>query len=503
MGIIKRILIITILTTILCPFIYAQEIKTLDGENVSLNNIVDEDKPTVIIVFTIWNGYSIKLIRELSKEYNNIPKDKIKIIAIALDAKRSGIKNIENRSREWPFTTFVCDDWSIADYLCDQYYQYLGIERNTTLSVPTVFRCYKTNTNLNTIQVNRFRPGSENVLELITSIPYNNNKYTYVEYLDGNRFKVIIKDKVGVVDNHDNIIVPIQYDGLGYLPNLYFGVQQNGKVGLLDMQGKVVIPIIYDELNYINAKSIIAKKNGKYGVINDDNNIIIPFEYEEINIKTDFIIAKKNGKYGVINDNNNTIIPFEYEEIDIKSGSFFTLKRNSKYGIADSIGKTVFTPQFDTLQICDKRGEYIIAHKNGNYGCVNFKGGIVIPFNYSELNYCGENYFIAKKEKYGLINARGTIIHDFTADEIYASFRPDKVFGDLYVFRKGDIWLARKTNGKCVVASLTYDTENQAIGSGMLLLFKAKKEGLDKVDCSTVDSDFLFNHTYHYNVGEL
>ena len=68
--------------------------------------------------------------------------------------------------------------------------------------------------------------------------------------------------------------------------------QQNetGKYGLIDSDGKVIIPFEYDSLGYYSEKGrtlVPVEKNKKEGVFDMNGKVILPCEYDEIEIDTD------------------------------------------------------------------------------------------------------------------------------------------------------------------------------------------------------------------------
>ncbi|WP_455612455.1 WG repeat-containing protein, partial [Bacteroides sp.] len=97
---------------------------------------------------------------------------------------------------------------------------------------------------------------------------------------------IVIKEgKVGTIDIHNNIVIPIIYDGLSgwveYGPDAHF-VKNKGKYGLISHEGKIIIPIEYDYVDIPLAGVIRVRRNGKYGVISWKNEEILPCIYDNL-----------------------------------------------------------------------------------------------------------------------------------------------------------------------------------------------------------------------------
>ncbi len=143
-------------------------------------------------------------------------------------------------------------------------------------------------------------------------------------YNNTERFIVSQNQKVGVIDNNNNIIIPIEYDAISnwveYGPIAHY-VIKNNKFGLLYYHNEVLVPAVYDSLYYYSHKIIKVKQNGKIGIIDAMNRTIIPIEYEALivlyhksiifnaddTIPIDKFIVRKNEKWSSLNYENEII----------------------------------------------------------------------------------------------------------------------------------------------------------------------------------------------------
>ena len=132
--------------------------------------------------------------------------------------------------------------------------------------------------------------------------------------------------KAGMYDANGNIKLAFEYDSIcdTFYNNFEseeakYIVIKNGKVGTVDIHNKIVIPIIYDSLSgwvEYGPNAHFASLNGKYGLISIEGQIIIPLEYEYVDLPiSDVIVVRKNGKYGVLSGKNTEILPCKFDMI--------------------------------------------------------------------------------------------------------------------------------------------------------------------------------------------
>lgn len=151
-------------------------------------------------------------------------------------------------------------------------------------------------------------------------------KYKYIYELKNDLVFVNSDSKAGIYDTKGNIKLAFEYDSIC---NTFYNnfepeeekyiVIKNGKVGTVDIHNKVIIPIIYDELSgwvEYGPKAHFAKKDNKYGLISPEGQVLIPLEYEYVDLPVaDIIVVRKNGKYGALSWKNEEILPCIYDRI--------------------------------------------------------------------------------------------------------------------------------------------------------------------------------------------
>lgn len=148
----------------------------------------------------------------------------------------------------------------------------------------------------------------------------------------------------GVVDTDGFLTVPIYYEHIeveikgekqleGVITKKSFIVQKNRKLGTIDFRNNLIIPLEYDGIsNWVEhgPKAHYVKKNGLYGLINyNTGELIIPIFYEGIKVSKNIVEVKQKGLFGVRTLKNEEVIPCVYDKIFVDL-NYFGLERNHK-----------------------------------------------------------------------------------------------------------------------------------------------------------------------------
>jgi hypothetical protein len=153
----------------------------------------------------------------------------------------------------------------------------------------------------------------------ILTIPiyYEHIEYDWKNQKSGEEdcFLVQKNQKLGSIDFHNKIIIPVEYDGISnwveYGPRAHY-VKKNHQYGLIDYNsGKLIIPVIYDGLVVHRTNCIEIKKDGLYGIIDYNNKEIIPCIYSKIYVDFDFWGFDKNHKDLIFAENKTNWCKFD------------------------------------------------------------------------------------------------------------------------------------------------------------------------------------------------
>jgi hypothetical protein len=177
------------------------------------------------------------------------------------------------------------------------------------------------------------------------------------------------KEKWGLMDKDQKVIIEPQYDSHGWMKNGKIQVTKNKKNGIIDTLGQIIIPLMYDGLDDETHNGlIVASLKNKWGYLDSLGKIAIPFEYDDIRKFYKSIAGvKKEGNYFFINASNERINSNTYDFIDHdwfgKEG--IKVMRNKKVGIVDVKGNEVIPCEYDDINgySVDKGFSLIKGHR--------------------------------------------------------------------------------------------------------------------------------------------
>lgn len=195
--------------------------------------------------------------------------------------------------------------------------------------------------------------------------------------------------KQGLYDfNKKILLTKMDFDEIsGYSEEGLMKVVKDGKVGLLNENNKLIIPIEYDEIGNFADGLILAKK-GKWGIINKKNKVIIPFQYNKIgSLRNGLAFTENNNKVGYIDKKNNCIIKADFDFC--WHGDFIDemalVKKNNKYGYINKLGKTVLPTIYDDALPFVNSKALVYDDLKKKYFFINKQGKNVFGKEYSDL----------------------------------------------------------------------------------------------------------------------
>lgn len=209
-------------------------------------------------------------------------------------------------------------------------------------------------------------------------------KYTLdeINVLDNNVFYIKTKDSESnnkyIVVNNDKIVFQsdfykrVRVDD--YNSNVIIGVKENITYDYIDMKTRNVLNE-NNSFDYYYGDGIILKKDY------DDSSNIAKFE------------VIKDGKV-ISNINNINPITGEYHNGFLKLADY-----DNKVYFIDENGKTINEDKYDTATNFNDFG-YSIVSKDNFYGVLDSKGKLIIPINYTNIEFLDNDLFKLLKEKY-------------------------------------------------------------------------------------------------------
>ncbi|MCL2072312.1 MAG: WG repeat-containing protein [Marinilabiliaceae bacterium] len=225
-------------------------------------------------------------------------------------------------------------------------------------------------------------------------------------------YKVSEKKKFGFIDEKGNIVVPIIYEGTGWVYSDGLLLVRKNKWGYVNRQGQEVIPLIYDEAHPFSNGVARIKRDKKCGIIDTTGAEILPIVYDEIkNFSWGAALVKREGKWGVIDTTYREICKPVYDDIGIFGEVLFDfafVKREDKWGIIDMQWKEVIPAQYEAI-IFDEGLAPLRGH--GKIGFINERCKMVIPADYDDCTYFSNGSVAVKQNGlWGYIDREGKIV---------------------------------------------------------------------------------------------
>jgi len=246
-----------------------------------------------------------------------------------------------------------------------------------------------------------------------------------------------------------------------YLPSLKrFMVSRDGKAGQIDRQGRVVIQLDYSgfsSLSLVQEPPYAVYKDGQSGVIDGDGNPIVPFIYDDIqdtrildSTSEPYFIVEKDQHYGLMDAHGKWLIRLKYGFVSIMNGegkNWVQLeafpRSENRYGLYNLQTKTLIEPVY--ASVFPYEGCVIAAKLVGNdysYQLLSLKGIALTDSNFSSMKFQYGYVYCKKGENYGVLNTKGEVLIPFAYQNIFAVNK-----GLLLVQQDGDTFYMN-INGK-------------------------------------------------------
>ena len=173
------------------------------------------------------------------------------------------------------------------------------------------------------------------------------NKYSYIEYAFGKYFIVSLEGKTGIIDENNNIIIPIEKDIVQNIrgTNIIQIINSNENTSEFYNKNMEKVATQSDARVYIRNNYIEVASANNIEYFDFDGNKQEPSKIFEDNK----IFAKQeNGKWGYVDKNGNMVVDFKYDmTTDINAYGFGAIKQNGKWGVIDQDGNIIKEPTYE------------------------------------------------------------------------------------------------------------------------------------------------------------
>lgn len=180
---------------------------------------------------------------------------------------------------------------------------------------------------------------------------------------------------------------------------------------------------------YVLFTEIDKKGNTLYGMRTNENTLVIPAVYTSIKHlgkKFDYFVATdKNRKYGIIDSLNKTVVPFEFDSYERLSDRSFVLKHSKGVQIFNADLGILYNDGYDSIDT--SKPNYVLnkvttATKGQRKYVINTNSGyglFQLPNYDDDITSFYKDLFVYKSNgKYGLMDYEGNIIIEPKFDKV-------------------------------------------------------------------------------------
>ncbi len=247
-------------------------------------------------------------------------------------------------------------------------------------------------------------------------------------------------DKYGLKDTQGEIVIPAEYDMLGWsegefrLIDKVIGYRKDDQWGLVTISNQVITPAEYFTLVPGGSQWIIASKRSpltlriSYGLMDTSGKTIIPYKYNVLKLHSMqaivWVLDGNQMKYGLLDLSNKLILPAVYQNIyPLGSLRYAVQNFDNKTALINESGKLV-TP-FIIDSIAAMVNDYAVIYQDGNQGLIDREGKIIHQANYREIIRKDGKFMARMPNEWNIINGQYTVIRKLQADSIIA-IAPDR-----------------------------------------------------------------------------
>lgn len=215
--------------------------------------------------------------------------------------------------------------------------------------------------------------GQNNLYGIINEngVETTTNKYTYIEYLQGEYFSAYNEEnQIGIIDHYGNMVLGIQY-------NLVQKIKGTEMIQVSD-NSKGVLEVYSSDI-----KQVAIMKNAKLYIAEDYIKIVSDTETKYISLDGKIITNKqalpnntlfatsKYGQWGFEDKDGNIVVNQVYDMVtEFNRYGFAGIKEGNKWGVIREDGTIIVTP---TYEISDNtEPEFIGKYHKINYGGVSY-----------------------------------------------------------------------------------------------------------------------------------
>ncbi len=242
--------------------------------------------------------------------------------------------------------------------------------------------------------------------------------------------------KVGLKDSQGQILIPAQYESLGWGDGAFSvidkvtGYKLQGRWGITNIGNRRLTKAEYTALLPGEGSILIAHKKlqgllkSTVGCINTSGKVIIPFLYDGLSISSLRVIAfNKSGKqfkFGLLDFNNKKILPLVYQSIHPIGSLRFAVKNfQNKTALFSDNGLKIIDFVIDSIS--SFKTKYAIVYQNLQQGLIDRDGQLKVEPKYRSIEFQKDGSVRARQsDEWIFLDAHNQFLLKLIADSIVA-----------------------------------------------------------------------------------
>ncbi|PIB35792.1 hypothetical protein BFP72_10495 [Reichenbachiella sp. 5M10] len=302
--------------------------------------------------------------------------------------------------------------------------------------------------------------------------------------------------KAGVIDSMGNVIIPVAFMWLNYIPEskaylaqFTHGTDKGGK-GFIDAQNNIVIDLVWDEIVY-SEHFYKMKKDGKYALYNRHLEEVLPLVYDNMYTVQDGLLYVQQGDKKMIIDTLGhevlDVSEYYYASYYNRNAVWTTVKKGEsmydKYrGMLDLQTGEVIVPHTYRFGSEFKNGLMVIQDTLGNHGLVNDKGEFVVVPEHKFL-LCQDNLYFGRTKastptgwKWFIMDNQGSIIYASELDVNFAQIEENNFVLTIDQYDGKPNGLIEKWGKKIIFPPQFDEIHDRGLGNTGLIKVKVGEE---------------------------
>lgn len=218
-------------------------------------------------------------------------------------------------------------------------------------------------------------------------------QYQYAYPFNEGRAVVKSYDRYGLIDAHNNIILPCKYENLSSVDEgrCFANFEYSPLYAMFDGNGRQITPFLYENIFSFGEGFYTVLRDGKYTFLDVRGKEHFGDYDRAGGFVNGYCFVARNGKYGIIDTRGRQTLPLEYDNSGYRSEEyqFFEglalVEKDGRYGFVDTKGKIVIPLIYESGYHFTEG--IVPVKKDGKWGYIDHDGKIVIPFLFDAASF--------------------------------------------------------------------------------------------------------------------